>query len=274
MARVSIAGLMVDTDPAEAIFHKIRLRLRENKKTFMVTPYSEFLYAAMQDKAIMGLLNTADISVPDGIAIVLARAFLQKPLSFKNRLLKQMQGWWQMYWLGMGLLFSRKKVYGPFSSKVVGADFVWKIAEAAALEKKSIYVLGGFGDTPKITAEKLQEKFPDLNIAGFSNKPKTDQSLVADIQSARPDILLVGFGPIVQERWIKSHWDNLPISLAVGLGGTFDYIAGAKSAPPRIMRSLGLEWLYRLFTQPSRAGRIKNATFGLVKALINFKASV
>lgn len=274
MPRISIAGLTVDTDSTDKVFENVRQRLRERKKTFMVTPYSEFLFAGMKDPQVMALLNSSDISIPDGIAIVLARTFLEKPLKFKNIFLRKLQGWWQMFWLGTALLFNRKKVYGPFASKIVGADFVWKIAKAAELENRSIYILGGFGDTPRVATEKLKEKFPDLQIAGFSNKSKSDPSLISDIQSAKPDILLVGFGPIIQEKWIKDNWENLPVLLAVGLGGTFDYLAGAKSAPPRWIRQIGLEWLYRLFTQPSRAGRIKNATFGLVKTLINYKASV
>jgi N-acetylglucosaminyldiphosphoundecaprenol N-acetyl-beta-D-mannosaminyltransferase len=274
MAKISIAGLMVNTDSREEVTGEIRDRLRQNKKTFIVTPYSEFLYAAMRDPKIMDLLNSADISIPDGIGIVLARAFLILPLSFRNRFLKRIQGWWQIFCLGLLLLFRPNIVYGPFNHKIVGADFVWDLAKLAQEENKSIYILGGYGKTPEIVAQKLLSRYPGLLVAGTSNKLKSDPNVIVDIQNARPDILLVGFGPLAQEKWIKDNWAELPVGLAIGLGGTFDYIAGIHTPPPGWMRRAGLEWLYRLFTQPKRASRIKNATFGLVNALINYKSSV
>jgi N-acetylglucosaminyldiphosphoundecaprenol N-acetyl-beta-D-mannosaminyltransferase len=272
--KIAIAGLMVDTARRETIAAEVKARLRENRKTFIVTPYSEFLYAALRDPAVLRLLNSADISIPDGIGIILARAFLVLPFSVKNRQLQWLQGWWQMFALGWLLLLWPKVVYGPFRHKIVGADFVWDLVQIAHDENKSVYILGGYGKTPAVAAEKLAARFPGLKIAGSSNKQKTDPTIIADIQAARPDVLLVGFGPLVQEKWIKDNWESLPVTVAIGLGGTFDYIAGAKAAPPAWVRRIGLEWLYRLVTQPSRALRIKRATFGLVNALINYKISL
>ncbi len=272
--RVNIAGLMVDTYDRAAAVEAIRQRLHSNQKTFLVTPYSEFLYAAMNDVDVRVLLNSADISIPDGIAILLAHKFLSKPYRFKNYALQILEGWWQMFWLGWMLLLAPQKVYGPFAHKVVGADFVWDLVRLASEENKSVYILGGFGDTPEIVATKFKRRFPNLKIAGQSNKFKTDPTVVGDVKASRPDFLLVGFGPITQEKWIRDNFNDLPVALAVGLGGTFDYIAETRKAPPVWIRRIGLEWLYRLFTQPSRAGRIKTATFGLVNALIKYKTSV
>lgn len=274
MAKISIAGLMVDTMSESEVLEAVRQRLRHNEKTFIVTPYSEFLYIALRDKEIMALLNSADISIPDGIALFLAREFLARPYSFRNRFLKMVQGWWQMFYLGWMLLLFPGKVYGPFAHKVVGADFMWSLAQVAEQENKSVYILGGYGKAPEIVAEKLLHRFPNLRIAGKSNKLKTDATIISDIQKSHADILLLGFGPIIQEKWIKDNWAALPVSLAIGLGGTFDYISGDRSAPPAWIRRIGLEWLYRLFTQPKRVIRIKNATFGLVNALIKYKASL
>lgn len=272
--KISIAGLMVDTMSRAEVAENVRERLIQDQKTFIITPYSEFLYAGMRDAEVMRLLNSADISIPDGIAILLARAFLILPFTAKSHFMKLVQGWWQMFCLGWLLLLRPASVYGPFKHKVVGAEFVWDLVRVAAEEGKSVYILGGYGKTPEIAARKLLERYPNLLIAGKSNKLKTDPSVVADIQSARPDVLLVGFGPLTQEKWIKNNWDQLPVTVAIGLGGTFDYIAGTATAPPAWIRRIGLEWLYRLVTQPSRLGRIKNATFGLVSALIKYKSSL
>ena len=84
-------------------------------------------------------------------------------------------------------------------------------------------------------------------------------------------MILVAFGPITQERWIVQHLPNLPASFAIGLGGTFDYIVGIRSAPPAFIRAIGLEWLYRLFTQPHRIKRIYQAVWGLILSLVRYK---
>ncbi|HVY67857.1 MAG TPA: WecB/TagA/CpsF family glycosyltransferase, partial [Patescibacteria group bacterium] len=136
----------------------------------------------------------------------------------------------------------------------------------------SVYLLGGFGDTPKIVADALISKYPNITISGYSNKNPSDESIISDIKKAAPDFLFVAFGPIRQEQWIAAHLAGLPSAkLAIGLGGTFDYIAGKRKTPPPRMRAAGLEWLYRLATQPRRAGRIWNATIGLVTALVRYK---
>lgn len=272
--KVSVAGLEVGTLDRDQLAEEVRGRLRRGEKTFIVTPYSEFLYAAMRDRKVMDLLNSADLSIPDGIAILLAREFLARPYTVRGKLLQQGQGWWQMFWLGWALLLRPSSVYGPFKGKVVGAEFMWELARLASEENQSVYVLGGYGKSPEVVAKKLRTRFPNIKIAGASNKLKTDPSVLRDIQSARPDVLLVGFGPLAQEKWIKDNLANLPVKVAIGLGGTFDYVAGDKSAPPAWIRQIGLEWLYRLFTQPSRALRIKNGTLGLVNALIKYKTSV
>lgn len=84
-------------------------------------------------------------------------------------------------------------------------------------------------------------------------------------------MLFVSYGPIKQERWIAQNLPNLPVKLAIGLGGTFDYLAKKRLNPPKFMRQIGLEWLWRLFTQPWRLMRIFNATFGLALALLRYK---
>ncbi len=274
MQKISIAGLQVNTESEQEIENLLRDRLQHNQKTFVVTPYSEFLYAALRNSKTMSLLNKAHISIPDGIAILLARTFLEQPYSFRWYWAKVVQGWWQMFWLGWRTLLKPQTMYGPFSGKLVGAEFVWVLAKLAEQQKQSIYILGGFDKTPELAAQKLQQRYPGLQVVGTSNKSKTDPTILEDIKQAQPDILMVGFGPITQEQWLMDNWEELPIKVGIGLGGTFDYLAGYHTAPPAWMRQAGLEWLYRLFTQPKRFFRIKNATFGLVNALINYKASL
>ena len=121
-------------------------------------------------------------------------------------------------------------------------------------------------------AEKFLAKFPKLKIVGTSNKEWNDPSIIDDVTQAKPDIILVALGKLVQEEWIVNNLPNLPASFAIGLGGTLDYIAGARRKPPQFIRRNGLEWLYRLITQPTRVRRIFNATWGLIVSLVRVKS--
>jgi N-acetylglucosaminyldiphosphoundecaprenol N-acetyl-beta-D-mannosaminyltransferase len=271
MAKVDIAGLQVDAITKQEFLAEIEKRLEAAQKTFVVTPYSEFLYAALRDKSMLDLLNKADIAIPDGVGILWAERFLSLPFTLKNYYLKILQALWQVVYSGTSALLYPKSIYRTFPAKLTGADIVWDLAALAAEKNYSLYLLGGFDDTPQIAAQRLQAKFPGLKIAGASNKSPSDASVITDIQIVQPDILLVCYGPIRQEQWIVEHYNDLPIKLAIGLGGTFDYIAGKKWQPPRFIRASGLEWLYRLITQPTRVRRIARATVGLITALIRYK---
>ena len=125
---------------------------------------------------------------------------------------------------------------------------------------------------PKIVGEKIRARFPHAEICGWSNlNPDHTQEAIAQINAAEPDILMVAYGPVTQELWIQRNLSNLSCTLTIGLGGTFDYVAGVKSQPPKWMRRIGLEWLYRLATQPSRARRIWRATIDLVLGAVREK---
>ena len=272
MPKASIAGLQVDTFSKSQLLEVLAGHLAGRQKTFVVTPYGEFLYAALRDPKTMALLNSADIAIPDGVSILWAERFLSLPFSARSYYGKVFQALWQIIYTGAAILLNPKSIYKTFPEKITGADLVWDIAELAAKNNYSVYLLGGFGETTKKTAEILRKKYPGLNIVGTSNKSPGDEAeILPDLAAKQPDILLVAFGPLRQEKWISEHYGQIPAKLIIGLGGTFDYIAGRKKAPPRFVRRAGLEWLYRLITQPRRLVRIKNATWDLVLALWRYK---
>lgn len=271
MLQVDIAGLQVNAYTKKQFLQTLTDRLARGEKTFVTTPYSEFLYAALRDKTVLAMLNRADIAIPDGIGILLAKSFLTIPFTVNNYYLKILQAMWQMVYSGAGILLYPNSVYKTFPEKLTGADIVWDIAQLAADNNWRVYLLGARGRVPERAAEVLRKKHPRLNIVGTSNKDYQDPSIITDIQSAKPDILLVAFGPIRQEQWIVDHYEQLPAKLMIGLGGTFDYLAGETLNPPRFIRGMGLEWLYRLITQPKRFRRIVRATLGLIIALIRYK---
>ncbi|MFA5990693.1 MAG: WecB/TagA/CpsF family glycosyltransferase [Candidatus Doudnabacteria bacterium] len=274
MSKVSIAGLKIDVATKSDFLSQILLRIRQNQKTWVITPYSEFLYHALRDNKLMETLNQADYAVADGIGIFWAKKYLELPLTAQNFYGKIFQALWQIKYSLLAIVFNPKWIKSALPEKIPGSDLIWDLAKLASDNNFSIYLLGGFNDTPELVARNLKIENLKLKIVGASNKHPDDPSLYDDIKNASPDILLVAYGPIKQERWIAENLPNLPVKLAIGLGGTFDYLAGKVPLPPKIMRAKGLEWLWRLFTQPKRITRIFNATFGLIQALLRYKVFI
>lgn len=269
--KIDVAGLKIDAITKVELLEQIKQRVSAKQKTFVTTPYSEFLYASLRSKETRALLNSADFSIPDGIGILWAQVFMSQPFTFSNFYLKIVQAWCQVVWTGASILMKPSRIYKDIPEKIVGADLAWDLAELAAKNNFSIYLLGARGEIAKKVADKFINKFPNIKIAGTSNKDISDPSIFSDITKAAPDIIFVAFSRLSSEAWIKENLKDLPASLAIGLGGTFDYIAGAKLAPPKFIRAIGLEWLYRLITQPSRLKRIIDATWGLVLGLVRYK---
>ena len=291
MRTIDIAGLKVTATNKAELLDELAVRLKRKQQTVIFTPYSEFLYNAFQNAELLKLYNGADFNLPDGIGIFWAARYLTIPLNTKNRPVRWMVAWWQaLYSLVLILLwppYVRRALDTPFqdgnrekpaahhldaSEKISGSELIWDLAGLAERDNFSIFLFGGLKDTAARVATKLQTKLPQLRIAGWSNKNASDPSVIEDINRLRPDMLLVALGPTKQERWIIEHAPVLTTSLAIGLGGTFDYLAGNRWSPPHFLRNMGLEWLFRLLTQPGyRLRRVFHATAGLVTQLVRYK---
>ena len=271
--KFDIAGLKVDSVTKQELLAVLLSRITANQKTWITTVYSEFLHSALREPKVMKMLNQADIAVADGIGILWAQKFLSQAYISKNFWLKIIESYFQAAHTLLSIPFRRRWGGGElFKETIPGSELIWDIAKLAAENNLSLYLLGGFGDTAKLVSEKLKVKSENLKIAGWSSKNPNNESAIDDINKTQPDILLVAYGPIKQEQWILENRNKLPsVKLFMGVGGTFDYIAGKRLSPPRWIRKGGLEWLWRLFTQPHRLRRIWNATLGLINLAILFK---
>ncbi|HVY68179.1 MAG TPA: WecB/TagA/CpsF family glycosyltransferase [Patescibacteria group bacterium] len=270
MSKVDIAGLKVDAISKAEFLEEISQRLAAGRRTFVVTAYSEFLFRGLKRPDVLAMLNGADFILADGIGLLWAKRYLDLALTAGSRFGKALQAAWQLCYTLAAVLLCPSWIKIALPEKIPGADLVWDLAGLAAGSGRSVYLLGGFGDTPDRAAAKLAGRYPGLRLAASAKNPD-DPTVLADISAARPDILLVAYGPIVQEQWIAAHLPGLPVKLAIGLGGTFDYLAGRAAAPPRALRRIGLEWLWRLLTQPWRLKRIWQATAGLAGQLAGYK---
>ncbi len=272
LQQVSVAGINITKATKGEVLREIEMRLENQEQTLVVTPYSEFLHAGLQSSETLKLLNSFHIAIADGVGILWASTYLALPLTARIGLFRLVQAVWQMVYTGAWILLNPKSIYKVLPEKIPGSDFFWDLADLANTKQLSIFLVGGFGTVPEQVAEKLKLKLPGLRIAGTSNKASTDESLIIDIKKAHPDMVFVAFGPLVQEKWIAEHCQDLSVvKLFIGLGGTFNYVAGKKLSPPKLVRNVGLEWLFRLLTEPTRIKRIYNATFGLITELVKYK---
>ncbi|QFU77167.1 WecB/TagA/CpsF family glycosyltransferase [Halioglobus maricola] len=163
----------------------------------------------------------------------------------------------------------------PLKERVCGSDLVPALAERAAQDGLSLFLLGGGEGVAARAADCLQQRYPGLAIAGTSapyihtagpglkDSAHNDQQLLAQINSSGADILLVGLGNPKQELWFNRNRRHLRVPVAIGVGGTFEFITGGVSRAPGWMQRMNIEWLYRITQDPVRLWR--RYAEGLVK---------
>ncbi|MEK7652127.1 MAG: WecB/TagA/CpsF family glycosyltransferase [Patescibacteria group bacterium] len=271
MNKINVLGIQINNQSKAVIIKELEQRIQSGSKTFIVTPYSEFIHRTFLDYDFKQLLNSADFALPDGVAIQWLSYFLNIPYSFKNFYLKILETYWQVLYSCLVIIFYPNKLKKIFPERISGVDFFWDLVELAEKKNLSIFLLGSYGNTPDLVANKIKEKYPRVKIAGFSDKGPGNQDIVSEINNSKAGMLFVAYGPVKQETWIKTHLSKLDIKLAIGLGGTFDYISGKVLRAPHFLRSVGLEWLFRLIMQPKRFKRIWNGTVRLIMGAFRYK---
>ncbi len=222
---VDIVGVKVNNISKTQALKAIEDFVAAQKPHYIVTPYSEMIVFAQKDARYQEALNNADLSLPDGI----------------------------------GIVWAAKVLGNKISERITGRKFVFDLMELAAKNNYSVSLVGGEGNIAAQAAYELKKLYPSLNIKlALSGRP-FDGAIVREIAESNSDILLIAYSPPKQELWLHDNKDRLNARVAIGLGGTFDYLAGKRPVPPEVMHKLGLEWFWRLITQPWRIKRIWNA---------------
>ena len=181
---------------------------------------------AYDSEDFRNIINKADIITPDGMPIVLMLRILG--------------------------LKGQQRVYGPTLMK--------HICEASAQSCVSVGFYGSTPETLKAFVHNLTDQFPNLKISYTYSPPfrsltlEEDEALVKEINSSGTQILFVGLGCPKQERWMFAHRNRVK-AVMVGVGAGFDFHAGTKKQAPKWMMQIGLEWLFRLCTEPKRLWR-------------------
>ena len=146
----------------------------------------------------------------------------------------------------------------PLPERVAGSDLIYDLCERAAALGRGVFLLGGAEGIADEAARKLRSLYPGLRIVGTAcPAPGTlegpeGRDLVAAIRETAPDLLLVAFGQPKGELWIDRHLDELRVPVCVQIGATLDFVAGRVRRAPRFFQKTGLEWAYRIYTDPAR----------------------
>jgi len=162
---------------------------------------------------------------------------------------------------GMPIVWLLKSKGYSGVSRVYGPDLMLALMQRSSKGGPRHYFYGGTPEVLNQLVSKLRARSPDLQIAGCHappfqpSTPQEDRAAIEAINTAEPDILWVGLGSPKQERWIAAHRDGIDAAVMVGVGAAFDFLSGAKHQAPHWMQRSGLEWLFRLVTEPRRLWR-------------------
>lgn len=265
--KVSILGVKVGNWNMDSCIREIGRMVEKGGFHRVVTPYSEFFLRALSDSTFREVLDTADISVPDGIFIHWAATYLSIPISkfFPVRILCSILGY---VFSGASIIFYPEYIRMVIESRVSGSDLIYPLCEMAAKKKYSVFFVGGFdfgkGNSGILAADILRKKYKGLNIAGIypgERKKESREEALREINKCKPDIVCVCFGGGSGEMWAYENRKKMKCKAVIGLGGTFDFVAGYADKAPAIYGKLGLEWFVRPFSKES-GGLLSNISRG------------
>ena len=156
---------------------------------------------------------------------------------------------------GMSLVWTARLAGMRFPERVAGIDLMVKLLEAASAHRLSIYLLGARAEVVAELARRCARDYPGLGVTGFRDgyfAPREQEAVVARIRAAAPDMLFVGMPSPFKETFGEQFRAQLGVPVIMGVGGTFDVLAGHVRRAPRLMQSVGLEWSWRLAMEPRR----------------------
>ena len=223
--KVTILGVPVDSLTMAEAVARIEDMIAEKTPHLVATANAEMLMRATHDKALKDILCSADLVTPDGAGTV-----------------------WAAHHLGEDM-----------PERVAGYDMAQELMRIAPTKHYRLFFFGSAPGVATKAKEKAEALYPGIEIVGTRNGFFTEEdepAIVSKIQAARPDILLAALGVPKQEKWLMKYKDVLGVPVCIGVGGTFDVMAGVMKRAPRWMQRAKLEWLFRGMMQPKRAGRL------------------
>lgn len=165
-----------------------------------------------------------------------------------------------VYCDGYGVRLAAKAMDAEIPHRMTGADWVWGLASLCESAEQSVYLLGSEPGVAAEATRRLQRWYPGLRIVGthhgyFEPGSAHDDRVVEDINSKRPDIVLVGMGSPKQELWVQHNAGRIDTDVLWTVGALFDYVSGRVPRAPGWLADNGLEWIFRLAIEPQRMWR-------------------
>ena len=154
---------------------------------------------------------------------------------------------------GIGVVWAGRFLYGKQLFKVTGRAWIAELCHSCQSEGISLYLLGGKPGVAQEARRRLQTKLPGLRILGTGDgyfREKSEAEVLAEIIELKPDILLIGMGVPLQEKWIVAHRNQINTKICWAVGALIDYIAGVEPPVPAWIEKLALEWMWRLLLNP------------------------
>lgn len=251
-----VLGVDIDRLSKGEVLEVIEKWIEKGGFHYVVTVYSEFLVKAIEDSDFRKILNKADLAVIDGAAVLAAVEFVRRSGD---------AGWAKK--IVEGLRVGGRGLRGKNGETVTGVWLSSKLIEEAAVNGWKVYLLGGYGKAADELAGKMKEKYPGLQIKANKGEQRVGENqevnrkVLDEIAEFKPDVLLVAYGPVKQEKWIWENRERLAAKVAIGVGGTFDELTGKVEKAPEWMEKRGLKSFWRVIQEPNRIKRMIRAWF-------------
>jgi len=218
-SRVSVGGVPFDPLTADQMLDRVRQILKSEGQHRIAFANPEFVMEARRSQFMMDYLRSCDLVAADGIGILWAARVLRR---------------------------------GDLPERITGTEFVPRLCELLSQIGLSIYFLGGRPEVADRAVARLRLAFPGLVVAGSHHGYfELDSNVIEQINSASADVVMVCLGNPAQELWIHKNLPQLGCKLAFGNGGALDFWSGDVPLAPNLVQRSGLEWFFRLLTNPS-----------------------
>jgi len=225
---VDVLGVGVDPMTVEELQAEIKRLVLSEKKGLVLNVNAHCLNLCYESPALRKFFNSADEVFCDGAGVMLAARLLGRRIP----------------------------------ARITYADWAWRLAAFAETEGFSLFLLGARPGVAEEAARRLKARHPALDLSGVRHGyfdhaagSQENEAVLREIQAATPDILLVGLGMPLQERWLMENRHRIEAGVALTGGAVFDYVSGELRRGPRFLTDNGLEWLARLLVEPRRLWR-------------------
>ncbi|MCF8012310.1 MAG: WecB/TagA/CpsF family glycosyltransferase [Clostridiales bacterium] len=222
--KVELLGSFIDALSMQETENKIAELIERGGGHHVVTLNPEYLYRAQFEPGLLDLVNSADLVTPDG----------------------------------EGIVWACRVALRPVPERVTGIDIMLRLSRRASEEGWRVFLLGASPGVAEDAARGLEQRFPGLQVAGTYHgyfKDDEEEEVLETIKKACPHIIFAALGAPRQENWINRYLEQLNC-LAMGVGGSFDVLAGKVPRAPFWIQRVKVEWLYRMVQEPSRCKRV------------------